>query len=155
MAIAGHHKLKIIADPRLREVSFGNWEGLTYTEIQQRDPQILAEWHDNILEFSSLGGENLRQLAARAQAALQSINHAHPGENILLVAHGGVLQVLLCQTLGISPKKYWQFHLSPGSLSEVAIYDEGAIINLLNDTCHLRRGEGSGGRGAGFYDESF
>jgi broad specificity phosphatase PhoE len=52
---------------------------------------------------------------------------------LLLVAHGGPLQVLVCLALGLPPEKYWQFHLSPGSLSEIAIYPQGGIVNLLNE----------------------
>ena len=137
-AIAAHHTCPVTVEPRLREISFGAWEGLTYAEIAGRDPAGLAAWEDNILENAPPGGETLRQLAERVQAALDELLKAHDGETLLLAAHGGPLQVLVCLALGLPPEKYWQFHLSPGSLSEIAIYPQGGILNLLNDACHVR-----------------
>ncbi len=55
----------------------------------------------------------------------------------MIVAHGGVLQTLICLALKLPPTMYWQFHLSTASLSEVAFYPAGAILNSLNDTSHL------------------
>jgi probable phosphoglycerate mutase len=132
-AIAARHTCPMIAEPRLREISFGAWEGLTYAEIAARDPARLAAWEDNILENAPPEGETLAQLAGRVQAVLDELLLAEAGETLLLVAHGGPLQVLVCLALGLPPEKYWQFHLSPGSLSEIAIYPQGGIVNLLNE----------------------
>lgn len=137
MAIATHHNLPVSADPRLREIHFGAWEGLTYAEVEQRRSQTLAGWRANPLEVSPPDGESLGQLAKRVRAVLASITQIHPDEVVLLVTHGGVLQALFCLALGLPLKAYWQFHLAPGSLSVVSFYEEGAIVNLLNDTCHL------------------
>jgi alpha-ribazole phosphatase len=132
-AIATHHTCPLVVEARLREISFGDWEGLTYTEIGICDPARLAAWEANILENAPPGGETLNQLAGRVQAVLDELLLAHEGETLLLVAHGGPLQVLLCLALGLPPEKYWQFHLSPGSLSEIAIYPQGGIVNMLNE----------------------
>jgi alpha-ribazole phosphatase len=132
-AIAAHHSCPLVVEGRLREISFGDWEGLTYTEISICDPTQLAAWEVNILENAPPGGETLNQLAGRVQAVLDELLLAHEGETLLLVAHGGPLQVLLCLALGLPPEKYWQFHLSPGSLSEIAVYPQGGIVNLLNE----------------------
>ena len=132
-AIAAYHTCPLVVEARLREISFGDWEGLTYTEIGICDPARLAAWEANILENAPAGGETLNQLAGRVQAVLDELLLANEGETLLLVAHGGPLQVLLCLALGLPPEKYWQFHLSPGSLSEIAIYPQGGIVNLLNE----------------------
>lgn len=127
----------LVPEPRLRELRFGEWEGLTYKKIQVRDPQALLAWQNETLSYAPPGGESLTQLTARVAAALEDIHDAHPQETVLLVAHAGALQVLLCQVLGLSPDMYWQFRLEPASLSEVRLYPQGATINFLNDTCHL------------------
>jgi alpha-ribazole phosphatase len=134
LAIATRHTCPVTAEPRLREVDFGEWEGLTYTEIAASYPVGLAAWERNILENAPPGGESVNQLARRVQAVLDDLLGAPAGETLLLVSHGGPLQVLICLLLGLPPEKYWQFHLSPGSLTEIAVYPQGAIVNLLNDT---------------------
>ena len=135
--IAVHHTCEIYTDPRLREMNFGAWEGLTYAEIKKNNPAILAVWEADILTTSAPNGETLNQLSARVQSMLNDLRAQHADQTVLIVAHGGPLQVLLCLALNMSPAMYWHFRLSPASLSEIAFYSAGAIINLMNDTSHL------------------
>jgi alpha-ribazole phosphatase len=132
--IAEHHSCKIHADSRLREISFGTWEGQTYDEIKKSTPSALAAWEADILTTPPPNGETLGQLTARVGSMLSDLRTQHADQTLLIVAHGGPLQVLLCLALNLSPSMYWQFHLSPASLSEIAFYPAGAILNLLNDT---------------------
>ena len=137
-AIHIHHSCPLFLEPGLREISFGRWEGLTYTEIQEREPEALSHWQTDQMQVAPPGGEMLKQFAKRVKTATGKIVSAHPEGNLLLVAHGGSLQVLLCQLLGLPSKAYWRFYLGPASLSEIRLYPEGAILNLLNDACHLK-----------------
>jgi broad specificity phosphatase PhoE len=61
----------------------------------------------------------------------------HMDHTMALVAHGGPLQVLLCLALGLPPRSYWQLRIDLGSISELRIYAQGAILTRLNDTHHL------------------
>jgi alpha-ribazole phosphatase len=124
-------------DLRLREVHFGDWEGLTYDEIKAKHPDTLADWEADIFKNAPPHGETLEGLSVRVQSMLDELREKHEDQNILIVAHGGVLQTLICLALKLPPTMYWQFHLSTASLSEVAFYPAGAILNSLNDTGHL------------------
>jgi alpha-ribazole phosphatase len=124
-------------DLRLREVKFGDWEGLTYDEIKEKQPAALSAWENDIYKNAPPNGETLEQLSERVQSLLDEIHAKHSGQTVLIVAHGGVLQTLICLALNLKPTMYWQFHLSTASLSEIAFYPAGAILNLLNDTSHL------------------
>jgi alpha-ribazole phosphatase len=124
-------------DTRLREVHFGDWEGLTYDEIKEKHPDSLAAWEKDIYKNAPPNGETLEQLAIRVQSMLDELCAKHNDQTVLIVAHGGVLQTLICLALKLLPTMYWQFHLSTASLSEVAFYPAGAILNSLNDTSHL------------------
>jgi alpha-ribazole phosphatase len=128
---------QIHPDPRLREVNFGNWEGMIYDEIKAKYPDTLAAWEADIFKNAPPNGETLEELALRVQSLLDELREKHDDQKILIVAHGGVLQTLICLALKIPPTMYWQFHLSTASLSEVAFYPAGAILNSLNDTSHL------------------
>lgn len=132
--IGAYHNVDIKPDPRLRELNFGSWEGMDYYEIQAKHPKELTDWQENILNTAPPGGESLEQLAKRVQAVYEHIIPTDLKGDILIVAHGGVLQVLLCYALNLPFQNYWQFHLDPGSLSEIAIYPEGVILNRLNIT---------------------
>jgi alpha-ribazole phosphatase len=127
-------------EPGLREIRFGAWEGLTYAEIEQHDPEGLKNWQADIMHTAPPQGETLAELAARVEAVLHGLRSEASAGPALLVAHGGPLQVFLCLALGLPVQKYWQFHLQPASLSEICLYPQGAMLNLLNDTCHLANG---------------
>lgn len=137
--IADHHTLTPILEPRLKEIHFGDWEGKTYLEIEQTHPESLEQWQTSYREFAPPRGETFPEMEARVRDAFQDIQSSHPEGLICLVAHGGPLQVLLSKLLGLPAEQFWQFHLSTGSISRISIFPEGAILNLLNDTCHLAR----------------
>jgi alpha-ribazole phosphatase len=139
-AIAEHHTCPVIAEPGLREAHFGKWEGSTYAEIQASDPEAVQAWHEDMANFAPPEGETLDQLARRVSSAYANIIQQHnDDETILLVAHGGSLQMLITQLMGLAPAQFLQFHLNPCSLSIVSVYDQTHILNLLNDTCHLKK----------------
>ncbi len=133
----GSSALGFRLDVRLREIHFGDWEGLTYPEIEAQYPAALAAWEADIFENAPPHGETLEGLALRVQSMLEELRAKHPGQTILIVAHGGALQTLICLALNLPPAMYWQFSLSPASLSELAFYPAGAILNSLNDAAHL------------------
>lgn len=135
--VAEPHGLPAHSEPRLREIDFGVWDGLTHAEIEQRYPQALAAWRANPLSVAPPEGENMGQVATRVRAALEDIASAHQEQTVLLAAHGGTLQVLLCLTLGLAPRARWQFRTSVASLSELRLYEDGAVLTRLNDSSHL------------------
>ena len=137
-ALSRDRQPPLIAEPRLREMCFGEWEGLRYEEIQARQPQQLRRWETDLENTAPPGGETLLVVAERVQEAFKTLALAHPDGSVLLVGHGGSLQLLIAQALGISPRNFWQIHLSNASLSELQLYPDGAILMLLNCTNHLK-----------------
>ncbi len=135
--IAEPHGLPVQIEPRLREISFGAWEGMTYEGIHMRYPEGLAWWEADPMNAAPPGGETLAQLQERVESLLAELAALPADETALLVGHGGSLQVLLCVALGLVPRARWQFRLDPGSLSELGLYPAGAILTSLNDRHHL------------------
>ncbi len=129
----------LILEPRLREMHFGEWQGLTYAEIQACQPAALAAWEADWLNNAPPGGETLEQLVERVRDIYQEILAAHPDGTVMLVGHGGALQTLICLALGLPPERFWQLQLDNTGIADLRIYPEGAILNLFNDTCHLQR----------------
>jgi len=126
-----------VVDARLREINFGEWEGLTYDQIQMKESDALAAWEEDLYNQAPPGGESLRQLIERVTSFWKGLDTSRSTEKILIVAHGGTLQCLICLLLNHDPEKYWQFHLSPASISIIQVYQAGAILNLHNDRHHL------------------
>ncbi|RPI86829.1 MAG: alpha-ribazole phosphatase [Chloroflexi bacterium] len=126
-------------DSDLREISFGSWEGLTYAEIQALDPQALNAWETDWISNSPPGGENLLSLEKRMQGFLEHLKEEMDSSTILIVSHGGPLQVLICLALGLPIREYWKFQISTASLSEIHLTKEWASLKSLNDTCYLKK----------------
>jgi alpha-ribazole phosphatase len=100
-----------------RELDFGRWEGLTYSEIVALPANDLRFFNDS-LHFAPPGGESLTDLSQRVQQAFTTlVADARESRDLVLVSHGGALRVLLCLLLHVPLVYQWQFQLAPGSLS--------------------------------------
>lgn len=124
-------------DARWRELSFGDWEGMTYEEMSAHSPEHFDAWMKDSLTVSTPNGETHRQLAERVQSAFADLKTKHKQETVLVVGHSGSMQTLLALTLGVDLSRYWQFRVSQASLSELTVYDDSVVLNLFNDISHL------------------
>ena len=125
----------VLPEPRLREIGFGIWEGMTSVDIQDTYPEDYALWRkaDKVPE----GAESILQVAHRVQIFLNEIKHRHPQQNVLLVAHGGIIGIIICILLDLPLSKIWNFRAQNTSITELGLYDYGNVLLKLNDTCHL------------------
>jgi broad specificity phosphatase PhoE len=138
-AVAADHGLEAEPEPALREAAFGSWEGLTYGEAMAQDRQAMVAFNRDTVHVAPPGGESLAALAARAIPLLDACVRAHKQREgaLLLVGHGGTLQALLCHLLAVPLARHWTMRVDNAALSSLDIYPMGAIIAVLNDTCHL------------------
>ena len=137
--ISTGHNMEIVACPELREANYGDVEGLTFQEIGRLHPEVarlIANFDLKKLAFP--GGESWEEFVARTNTFLDRLKDHQPSESILVVSSSGPLRVLVCSLLGIDQSHWRQIRLDNASLSIVDTYPQGAIINVLNDTCYLR-----------------
>lgn len=92
--LAARLGLEVIAEPRLRERSFGIFEGLTLDEAAERYPSEFKKWRERDPAWRPEGGESGQQLIDRVLSAVSDIGVRHPSQTVVLVSHGGVLDVL-------------------------------------------------------------
>ena len=136
--ISSGHKVDIVICPELREVNYGNVEGLTFEEISRLYPEVAESLTNFNLRLNFPGGEGFEGFIERTSKFLDKLKRHTPSQTILIVSHGGPLRVLVCCLLGIDLGHWWQIRLNNASLSIVETSPRGAIISLLNDTSHLR-----------------
>jgi len=124
----------IVAVDELRELSLGEWEGYTVDEIRGRDGDPYVRWVRSPLDCPPPGAEALPDVCERVVRAIDRIAAAHPnGDDVLIVAHGGVISVYACHLLGCSFNTLWRLRVDNASLTTVA----PPRIVTLNDTAHL------------------
>lgn len=136
--IAAKHELTVQVEPQLREIKFGDWEGLTYEEISARWPGMLGKLWTTPDELEIPGGESFHQLKERAYAAVQKIVTAHPEQTVVIVAHGGTIGTILCAMLDIHLNHVWSIRQDNTAVNIIDYYDGRPTIALLNCIRHLK-----------------
>lgn len=121
----------------LIETDFGDWEGLTFLEAAQRDPQLHARWLGDP-STPAPNGESFDQVRERVEAARRDLVALYPGQNIVVVSHVTPIKTLLQLALGVGPSLLYRLHLDLASLSIAEFYpDGGSSVRLVNDTSYL------------------
>jgi alpha-ribazole phosphatase len=125
--------LQPVAQPALRELHIGKWEGKPWTELQAQYPEEWQARLDDLVHYRVPGGENLLDLADRVRPAIREILAAHPGEEVLVVAHGGVNRLILLDAIGAPLDCLFHIEQSYGCLNIIEYFpDGGVVVKLLN-----------------------
>jgi 2,3-bisphosphoglycerate-dependent phosphoglycerate mutase len=132
--------LQVTAEKNLRERSFGEFEGKTFAEIERLLPQQSLRWRKRDPEFSPAGGESLLALRSRVVAAATRLAERHGGQQIALVAHGGVMDVLYraATRLDIQAPRTWA--LGNAAINRLLWTPEGFTLVGWADSQHLDSG---------------
>jgi alpha-ribazole phosphatase len=133
--IAREHNLAVEKVPGLREVHFGEWEGLSRAEIIEKHGAVYDRWQENPLATKLPGGESAREVQVRALAALEKIVSDHrAGETVVIVAHGGAICSILCHYLQCG---FWECLLGNTGFSVLEFGPDGVNVAVRSDAKHL------------------
>ncbi len=141
-------------DPRVAEMDYGEWEGLTYVQIDARDLDLRRRWEVDPAVTSCPGGESGTEVAGRARSFLaDALARARAGPaapaptaapadgRILVIAHATFNRILLCVALGVPVRDYRRrFRQDPANLTVLRFpgdVEDGALLLVANDTSHL------------------
>jgi len=129
--------LDVTIEADLIETDFGAWEGLTFAEAAERDPELHRRW----LRDTSIAppdGESFDAAAERVGRARARIISEHPGETVLVVSHVTPIKTLLRIALDSGASILYRLHLDLASLSIAEFYPDGAAsVRLVNQTAYL------------------
>lgn len=135
--IAGKHGLTVVSIPALREICFGDWEGLTYDGIDERWPGLLKKLYSFADEVEIPGGESFRILKERAHGAVCELVKKHPGQTIAIVSHGGTIRALICAVLNLHLNQVWSLKQDNTAVNILEYHEDRVMLSLFNDACHL------------------
>ena len=135
--IAKPHGLAVQPEPRLRERAFGHFEGLSFAEIEATLPVQAKLWRERDPEFEPDGGESLLVFRDRVTGVASELAARHPGELVVLVAHGGVMDVLYraATRQALQAPRTWQ--LGNAAINRMLWTPEGFSLVGWSDTAHL------------------
>ena len=135
--LARAHGLPVNAETGLRERGFGDFEGMTFAEIETLLPDQSMRWRKRDPEFAPAGGESLVDLNRRVVEAVERLAARHPGELIAMVGHGGVMDVLYraAARLHIQAPRTWT--LGNAAINRLLWTPQGFSLVGWADTQHL------------------
>ena len=122
----------------LIETDFGDWEGLTFREAADRDPELHRRWLSDV-DVAPPGGESFASVGERIARARAELVGEFSGKTVLAVSHVTPIKTMLRDALSVGPELLFRLHLDLASLCIVEYYpDGGSVVRLVNDTAHLQ-----------------
>ncbi|WP_433268799.1 bifunctional RNase H/acid phosphatase [Actinosynnema sp. CS-041913] len=136
-AVARSAGVEATAHDGLIETDFGAWEGLTFAEAAERDPELHRRWLGDP-SVPTPGGESFDQVHRRVRKARDEVLARHGGGTVVVVSHVTPIKSLVRMGLDVGPSLLFRLHLDLASLSVVEFYPDGhASVRLVNDISHL------------------
>ena len=144
-AIAACHCVEVKVEPDLREIDYGDWEGLKVADVMERFPELEKLRREEPMKFAAPNGEPMRLFAERVISAIRRIATSHADETVCVVAHQTVNRFILCWVLQ-SPHpadfRFWrQLRQDPACVNLLQVRGDGMWrVCFVNDICHLMEG---------------
>lgn len=130
--IGQYHTVPVITKLDLKEIFFGEWEGMPLDEIERMCPGELDKRYGDIIGYRPPGGENMTDVSKRVLNCLSEILKKEEGKHILIVAHGGVNRLILCDALGLPVESLFNIQQDYGCLNIIDYYPENRLVRLMN-----------------------
>jgi broad specificity phosphatase PhoE len=126
----------VVHDERLVEACIGAWEGMSFEEILATDDQMLRRFRNqDAIWRHAPGAETIEQVRARVATAVEDSLADHPDGNVVVVAHGGVINAYVGGVLGLDQEMF--FLPENTSVNSVEVQGDARRVRFLNDDRHL------------------
>ena len=136
-AIAQTSATGLTAHAGLRERGFGEFQGQTHADIEANWPEHALRWRQRDPDWAPPGGESLAALRERTRRTVDELASAHVGQQIVLVAHGGVLDALYRLATGQTIQAPRSWPLGNATINRLLWTPEGLSLVGWSDARHL------------------
>ncbi len=137
--LAALHGLEVQPVDAIKEIAFGEWEGLTFDEINAKGLGQVDEFFKNPGLCQVPGGENFTAVAARVEPFFKECLKLMDEKDIAVVSHGGIIRVLLCLFLGVDLNNIWSFSVANCSTTTLAKWrGYNTVLESTNAHYYLR-----------------
>jgi alpha-ribazole phosphatase len=131
--IARYHDVRLYSLRELREMYFGDWEGMNMQEIRKGFPEELKKRQDDLVNFKGPGeGESVRRFSKRISNCFERILSEQQGKDIAIVAHGAVNRIILCSALGLELARMFNIQQDYGCLNIIDYFPDSTLVRLVN-----------------------
>lgn len=137
-AIASRHQLPVEIDDGLKEISVGEFEGLSVSSLSTTFSQFLMRWWQGGGSERLPGGESLVELQERSWASIERLLAGHKDGMVVVVSHYFVILAIIFKALGLPLDYLTKFKVDPGGVSILEFEDYGTRLAAFNDTSYQR-----------------
>lgn len=126
--------LKALPLEGFNEWSVGDWEGRTYVDLKENEPDAYKQWSGNPIENAPPNGESITDLYERIRGRLKDVIKSHEGKTIALVTHAGVIRCILVEALGMPLNNFWRLSIPTGCISRIDFSENFATVHFTSLT---------------------
>jgi len=131
--IASFHNVPVTPLHELREMYFGDWEGLSLSEIINRFPEELSKRKADLIHYQIPGGgETVDDFSVRITRCFERILTEKKEKDVVIVAHGAVNRIIICNVLGLDFTAMLNLHQDYGCLNIIDFYSDSTLVRLIN-----------------------
>lgn len=135
--LAAQARLPVVVNSELREMHFGDWEGLPHAEAQQLDPEAWRQFWQSPDQASPPNGEAMPDFCQRVTTAADALLATHAGESLLVVAHGAVNRVVICHWLGMPMGAMTRLSVPYAGLTRFKVYHQEGLAPWFQLDSHF------------------
>ncbi len=138
--LAQCHALPLEEDPRLMEIRFGAWEGRTAEQVTEHDPEALMKFYRDPVCHRPPGAEKLADFRTRITGVWDELLDRHDKHHLLIVAHAGVIRMILCQVLGMPEERMFSIQVPNAGITRIRVdgVSEARLAQLVSHAAPLR-----------------
>ena len=137
MAIASRRKLEVNTVENLNDFHFGDWQGLSRSEVAEQYPELYRDWLDTPEQVKIPGGESLEDVRQRAVPFVEDAIMRCGEGRIVFVSHRVVNKVLVCGLMGLDLSHFWNIRIDTCGLSRFNCSDGRLVLTRHNETSFL------------------
>lgn len=123
-ALSKQYAIPLQRQPAFMEISFGDWEGKTASQLEQEDKAGFYAFYDDPLTNTPANAESLTEFQQRIQSAWQDLLATHNNKHTLLVAHAGVIRMILADILSMPLEAMFRIKVPHAALTRIVIHHD-------------------------------
>ena len=136
--IATYHALEVNIVQNLIDFDYGEWQGLSRREVEDRYPELYKDWLDTPEQVRMPGGESLEDVRNRAMPFVEDAVMRCGEGRIILVSHRVVNKVIICALLGLNNSHFWNIKLDTCGITRFSLEKGRLVLTKHNDTSCLQ-----------------
>ena len=135
--IAQSKRISLIEKDTLKEINFGDFEGITFKEIKESNPDEFEKMISEGDNYKYPNGESLVETYSRVAKEIDNIVKENKDKTILICSHGGTIRNIITHLISKSYDYHWNFRIDNASVSILEIENGFAVINTMNNTSFI------------------